>query len=85
MRYSSPPISAFPFDPVRMICEQPDDPITITELMRLSSRQLRERAYGKRPPLGRPKPNAPYSETGRLGPDDLKRWRKEEPPIEIIE
>jgi hypothetical protein len=29
--------------------------------------------------------DAPYSETGRLGPHDLKRWTKSEKPIEIIE
>jgi hypothetical protein len=26
---------------------------------------------------------APYSETGMLGPDDLKRWKKPEKPIEL--
>jgi hypothetical protein len=61
------------------------EPITIKELMALSSRQLRTRAYSKRPPVGRPKPDAPYAETGRLGPDDLKRWKRSEKPIEIIE
>ncbi len=32
-----------------------------------------------------PKPDAPYVETGRLGPGDLIRWRKPEPPTEIID
>jgi hypothetical protein len=64
--------------------KQSKGPITIIELMRFSSRQLRERAYDKRPVVGRPKADAPYSETGKLGPDDLRRWRKPEKPIEII-
>jgi hypothetical protein len=55
------------------------------EMMRLSKRQLRDRAFDKRPSVGRPKTEAPYSETGKLGPDDLRRWKKPEKPIEIIE
>jgi hypothetical protein len=61
------------------------DRITMKELMRLSSRQLRARAYDKRPAVGRPKADAPYSETGKLGPNDLKRWKKPEKPIEIVD
>jgi hypothetical protein len=49
--------------------------------MRLSSRQLRERAHAKPRPV---KPDVPYSETGKLGPDDMKKWKRPEPPIEII-
>jgi hypothetical protein len=44
------------------------EPITIKELMALSSRQLRTRAYAKRPLVGRPKPNAPYAETAVSAP-----------------
>jgi hypothetical protein len=27
---------------------------------------------------------AAYNETGKLGPDDLKRWKKAEKPVTII-
>ena len=60
------------------------EPITIKEMMALSSRQLRTRAYSKRPAIGRSKVDAPYNETGKLGPNDLKRWHKPEKPIEIV-
>ena len=56
------------------------EPITIKEL----SRQLRSRAFAKRPDVGRPEVGAPYSETDKLGPADLKRWRKPEKPITIL-
>jgi hypothetical protein len=71
--------------PRRKKSEQHSSVLTVMEMMRLSKRQLRDRAFDKRPSVGRPKTEAPYSETGKLGPDDLRRWKKPEKPIEIIE
>jgi hypothetical protein len=61
--------------------KRPNGPITLKELMRMSEQEIRECAYSKPRPI---KPDAPYSYTGKLGPDDLRRWRKPEKSIEII-
>jgi hypothetical protein len=61
--------------------KKPLGPITLKELMRMSERQICERAYAKRRSR---KPDASYSATGKLGPDDLKRCKRSEPPIEVI-
>jgi hypothetical protein len=63
--------------------KKPSRAFTIREMMQFSKREVRKRAGLKRGSNGIERP-ATYAETGKLGADDLKRWRKPEKPIEII-
>jgi hypothetical protein len=66
--------------PRRKKSEQRSSVLTVMEMMRLSKRELRSRKRSN----ARPAEQVSHEETGRLGPDDLKRWRKPEKPIKII-
>jgi hypothetical protein len=57
--------------------------LTIKEAMRLSKKEVRKRAGLARGSAQIAAPASPV-ETGKLGADDLKRWRKPEKPVEII-
>jgi hypothetical protein len=63
--------------------KKPARAFTIREMMQFSKRKVRKRSGLKRGSAPISKPTS-HSETGKLGPDDLKRWKKREKPIEII-